>query len=269
MPLRLPPGWNQRDIGVPAYRQLADNLRQSIVGGDVLPNEKLLSVAKLADMAGVSEIVVRQAIDILADEGWLARRTGAAPSVVDQQVREVNASRYRDLLRALLAGEDPSTSFVADHGAAWEDYSVTELEYSEQVASPRDIELLGLAEGDRVFRRRMVRCIGGKPLQIHRSAVAADLAKGNVLSDPTRQPMPGGTLAELVEVAIIPTHVVELIEPSRRPDATERRLLGMSGGDVWKVERVFYVDGRPVEASRAIAPASRARLRYETDLSLG
>lgn len=271
MPFRLTPSSMDRTRGsLPLYVQLADHIRQAITSHDLSPHEALPSSGKLQELAEVSDIVVRQALDLLAEESLIVRRSGTATRVAEPpKVRRVDARRYALDLHQLAAGEKPDTSFVSDHGATWEDYTVTDLDYSVETASERDMQLLDLKPGDRVMRRRMVKCLWGKPYQMHRSAVRLDLAEGTVLADPSRQPMPGGTLAELFEVGIVPTSVAEEIEPSRRPDNTERRLLQMEAGDVWKIERVFYVDGRPVEASRAIGPAARSVLRFETDLRLG
>lgn len=272
MPLQLEPGAMDRTRGsLPLYAQLANHIRQAITSSDLHPKEALPSAAQLSAMADVSDMVVRQALDRLADEGLIVRRSGTATRVAEPPtVRRIDAGRYAEDIRRLVAGQEPETPFVTDNGATWADYSVTDVEYSVEPASERDMQLLDLKPGDRVMRRRMVKRLWGRPYQLHRSAVPLRIAEGTVLADPSRQPMPGGTLAELFEVGLIPTSVVEEVEPSRHPDNTERRLLDLSGGGhVWKIERVFYAaPGWPVEASRAIEPAARSVLRFQTALTL-
>jgi len=92
-----------------------------------------------------------------------------------------------------------------------------------------------------------------------------------VLADPTVQPYPGGTLAELYDAGLIPDGATLTVTEEARghmPNTTERRLLQMeTTGPVWNIVRVFSVDGVPVEVSRVIAPMARIVLRYETTLS--
>ena len=81
------------DSPVPAYRQIANDLRQHLVEERLKPGDLLPTVRQLALDLGVHFNTVALAYRILADEGWLElkRRRGAAviarnaPRAVDQR----------------------------------------------------------------------------------------------------------------------------------------------------------------------------------------
>ena len=78
---------------VPAYRQIADDLRRHLVDGQLEPGDLLPPIRQLALDLGVHFNTVALAYRLLADEGWLElkRRRGAtviarnAPRAVDQR----------------------------------------------------------------------------------------------------------------------------------------------------------------------------------------
>src|ERR1700752_5087491 len=78
---------------VPAYRQIADDVRRHLVDGQLKPGDLLPPIRQLALDLGVHFNTVALAYRLLADEGWLElkRRRGAtviarnAPRAVDQR----------------------------------------------------------------------------------------------------------------------------------------------------------------------------------------
>lgn len=60
----------------PYYQQLYDILRRQITSGHWKPGDRLPSESELIDQYEVSRIVVRQAFDMLVNEGWVYRRRG-------------------------------------------------------------------------------------------------------------------------------------------------------------------------------------------------
>ena len=78
---------------VPAYRQIADDVRRHLVDGQLKPGDLLPPIRQLAVDLGVHFNTVALAYRLLADEGWLElkRRRGAtviarnAPRAVDQR----------------------------------------------------------------------------------------------------------------------------------------------------------------------------------------
>lgn len=62
----------------PAYRVLADALRQQILSGDLLSGDRLPAEAELCDLYGVSRSTVREALRALTTEQLLVTRRGVA-----------------------------------------------------------------------------------------------------------------------------------------------------------------------------------------------
>jgi GntR family transcriptional regulator len=274
MALKLTPHTLDRVRPHPPLRdQLADHIRQAITTEDLAAGEDLPSEQEIADAVNVDKATARRAIDVLAAEGLLVKANGKRTKVAaPPPVRELDTQRYAaELARLRNGGREETAAFVTDHGADWDDYTVGPIEYEEQAANDADAHYLQIRKGTKVMRRRMVKRINDEPLQIQRSTVLASKARGTVLADPTVQPYPGGTLAELYDAGLIPDGATLTVTEEARghmPNTTERRLLQMeTTGPVWNIVRVFSVDGVPVEVSRVIAPMARIVLRYETTLS--
>ena len=60
----------------PLYRQVADRLREAILGGETGPGDPLPSEQRLEQRFGVSRITIRKALDELAGEGLIERQQG-------------------------------------------------------------------------------------------------------------------------------------------------------------------------------------------------
>ena len=274
MPLKLTAHTLDRVQPRPPYRaQIAAQILQAIATGDLVPDEEIDGEYAIANTLGVDRATVRGAISDLVNEGHLIKVPGKRTRVAQPpKVRHLDTKRYSIQLERLRAGQTEETAaFVTDHDADWDDYTVDPIEYSEEPASEADRHYLGLKKGAKVMRRRMVKRINDEPLQIQRSAVPLKLAQGTLLADPGVQPYPGGTLAELYNVGLIPdgaTLTVSEEVTGRAPNNRERQLLNLNApGQVWDIVRVFKVDGVPVEVSRVIMPMARVVLVYETDLS--
>jgi GntR family transcriptional regulator len=261
-------------IGVhpPIRDQIADHIRQAIATGDLQPGERIPSEPEIATLVEADRTTVRYALSVLANEGLLIRRRGKPTLVAEKApVRQLDTQRYREELARLRAGHRPDTAaFVTDHGAIWDAYTCDPIEYDEEPANDADAHYLQVKKGTKVMRRRMVKRLDDKPIQIQRSTVPMRIAKGTVLADQKAQPYPGGTLAELYDAGLIPDGAtLTVIEEAtgRMPNTRERQLLQLEvPGPVWDIVRVFLVNGVPVEVSRVIAPMARNVLRFETEI---
>ena len=69
------------DDGTPLYLQLARNLRDHIDSGGITPGNALPSERDLSEMAGISRVTVRKAIEQLIEEGVLVRKQGSGTFV--------------------------------------------------------------------------------------------------------------------------------------------------------------------------------------------
>jgi GntR family transcriptional regulator len=269
MPIDLDTKTLDRFAHTPLYRQMADRLRAAITDRELQAGESLPSEDSMARAVGLSRTAVREAMDVLASEGLVVRRSGTKTKVAQAPpLRRMDTTRYQDEMRTLkTSSPHPNRSaFTVDHGIEWEEFSV-EASYAKEKANQADADYLHIEVSAPLVRRRLVKYVSGTPVQIQRSAVPFEIANGNVLADPLRQPVPGGTLAEFHEIGIRITRAVEDAW-ARMPTTEERRILQMEmPTPVWDIARVFWDDTRPVEVSRVIAATSRNILHYETDLT--
>jgi len=70
------------DAAVPIYQQIADGIRALIARGSLAPGAELPSVRQLGAQVGVNLNTVARAYRILADEGLVDLKQGAAARVV-------------------------------------------------------------------------------------------------------------------------------------------------------------------------------------------
>lgn len=66
------------------YRQIAEQLRGLIAGGEILPGSRLPAERDLAKQLGVSRPSVREALIALEVEGWVEVRTGSGVYVLER-----------------------------------------------------------------------------------------------------------------------------------------------------------------------------------------
>lgn len=255
---------------LPKYQQLAARFREAIDDGTLTPGEELPSESRLREATGMARESVRRAIDLLANEGLVVRRHGAATRVAQPPpLRVMDASRYLRELEILRAGgEHPLTSaFTEDHGITWGEYRC-DTEVAKEPATVEDARRLQVPAGTALLRRRFVKYARGVPLQLQRSAIPWDIAGDTPVAEVGRQPWPGGTIAELYSLDLIVTSVTEETI-ARQPRDDERKALGLqTPAPVFDIVRVFWVGDRPVEASRVIAPGDRNRLHVTVRLDL-
>lgn len=261
---RVPPHAPLRD-------QLADAIRKAIAVGELQPGEALDSEQQIANAVGVDVSTVRRAVDLVAREGLLlkvnGKRTTVAPAA---PVRRMDAVRYREELERLRAGQPPVTAFVADHNANWDGYTMAPIAYTEELATEFHARHLQVPVGELLIKRFAVKNLNGNPIQIQTSFIPYEQAFGTILADPSVQPYPGGTLAELHDVGLLDGKRLAVAEEvSWIPPTNDiQRLLDMRlATSLWQIVRVISGDGKPIEMSQVIAPGTRNVLRYETDLS--
>lgn len=264
---RVPPHLPLRD-------QLANVIRRAIAEGELQPGEALDSEQQIADAVGVDKATVRRAVDRVAAEGLLikanGKRTIVAPS---PPVRHIDTTRYRALLASLRAGQPAETAFVTDHAAAWEDYTMDPIAYTEELATEFHARHLQVPVGTLLIKRYSVKNIGGEPVQIQISFIPYENAFGTILADPSVQPYRGGTLAELYDVGLLEGKRVAVAEEVGYIPASDeiRRALNIkflaTPMACFHIVRTITTDGVPIEMSQVIAPAVMNVLRYETDLS--
>ena len=253
-----------RDKARSLYRQLADAIRADISDGYLIPGERLPGQVAIAERAGVTPFVARQAIDLLVADGVLEKRNGVPTRVTPaRRVREITMNRYVEENARIIAGQRPDTSaFSQGHGIAWEHYGVR-LQIRREPATPMDCELLGIEPDSYVWRRYFVKSAEGAPVEIQRSALPDWLVaiEGNeFLIDESRQPAPGGTQWELFDAGFQVTGVRQEADIRMATEDEQRDLRITAQVPVIVFTRQFFHGDRVVECSRLVLSAQRHRI---------
>ena len=104
---------------LPIYRQIVDQLRRSIAGGQCRPGDELPSVRALAQQHAINPMTVSKAYSLLEAEGLLERRRGVGMVVAGSQpLRMAKSERLALLQPALQAAAAQAVQLGLDEDAA-------------------------------------------------------------------------------------------------------------------------------------------------------
>jgi GntR family transcriptional regulator len=241
----------------PKYLRIYTELRDRITGGQWPAGAALPSQRELADEFGVSMMTLRQALQLLADEGLVGTRHGLGTYVTPRFAHDLGHLR----------------SFAADltaQGAA-----VTTRLLAAAAVAPPDAVGARLGGPPEVLRLRRLRLVGGRPVILQTSYLpvplpggtdpadlvrAADLARA---VDPARGSDPaslvGGSVSGLytglADLGLAVARATETITPAAL-DAADARDLGRPAGSLALLShRVsFTAAGDPVIDDHALLP---------------
>jgi len=227
----------------PRYQQIAEALRERIRAGDLAPGALLPNQRKLAQSFGVTLMTLRQALELLEREHLIVRRHGlgtfvAAPSI-DYDILQLR--RFAGEL--LVQGEPVTTRLLATRFA---------------IADRHVARALGLAGRARVLVIERLRLVGGRPMGLQHSFVAARLGEALLESDLDRTPL-GQALEFKLGITIERAH--ETVSAVRLGRREARDLECPAGVPAFESERVsFDAEGRPVVFDRVFIPGDRFRI---------
>lgn len=243
--------------GVPAFRQIAADLREKIVSGEFAPGTKLPSEHELVETYGVSRPTVREAVDVLRGEGLVVSEHGRGVFVRPP-------SNIQRLARARLSREARGRNegaFLADAKAqgftASSNIKIRFEKADERAAAFLAVEVgTGLTVRDRVMRA------DGLVAQLAVSRLPRGLTRGTAIEKVDAGE--GGTYARLEEAGHAIGSFAEHVG-ARMPTPEEAASLQLVGGvPVITITRVAYdTGGRPLEMNDIVLPASLYELTYE------
>lgn len=215
------------------YLRIQRDLRDRIASGQWPPGSPLPSQHELAGRFGVSIMTLRQALQLLADEGLIEARHGSGTYV---------AARYAYDLGHLR-------SFASDLRAQGADVT-TELLAAETVAPPADVGAR-LGTGN-VLRLRRLRLAGGQPLIVQTSYLPAALTH---VVEPANLGHTG-LYAILAEQGLTITHANETISPATLGPHDARDLARPPASPALLSHRISFTEaGIPVIDDHALLPA--------------
>jgi GntR family transcriptional regulator len=241
----------------PPYRQVADELRDAIVAGQLGPGEALPSVRALAQQYDVTNVTASRAVELLRSEGLVDTQLGRG-TFVRAQKPVIHVRSYltvdADGQRATWSSDGERQGFAATQ-------EITEL---ATIPAPADVaERLDIPpDSPTVVRRRLLRA-DGVPVQLSDSYYPVDLAAGTELAEPVR--IDGGTVAALERLGIKIDRFRDELQ-LRMPSPRESRALRLGKGiPVARILRTTYAtDGRAVEVTDQVLAGDRYVLCYET-----
>lgn len=86
----------------PIYRQMVEQLRRQILGGQIHAGDAMPSVREVASQLGVNPMTVSKAYSLLEADGWLARRRGLGMIVAQRESQFEQAQSRLELIRLSL-----------------------------------------------------------------------------------------------------------------------------------------------------------------------
>lgn len=143
-----------KDSAIPYYLQLANTLRGQISSGAFDSGELLPSERELCDSYNVSRSTVRQAIQLLREEGLIRKERGVGTRIERRPKIEQDLLGYHNFdLQMLEKGYTASVS-VLNH---------------EVLTTPGRVQrLMRLAEGEPVFKVVRLRSVNSEPVFIEK-----------------------------------------------------------------------------------------------------
>ena len=144
------------------YRQIADQLRALIAGGEFAAGARLPAERDLSKQLGVSRPSVREALIALEVEGWVEVRTGSGVYVLDRSHRAsepMEAAEWGplELIRARRVVEGETAALAAAMGKRRDVDAMTRAIEAMREMADRNVMPL---EGDRAFHLAVVDACG-------------------------------------------------------------------------------------------------------------
>jgi GntR family transcriptional regulator len=224
----------------PASRQIAGDLREQILAGDLV--ERLPSLSALAKDFKASVTTCQNAVEILKREGL----------VFGQQGKQLVVRKPH--VDVMVAGANP----VKGDGIR---YDLLRVEIVTPPAHIRE----ALSSNDPAVLREMVEVRDGTPVELTRNYYPAAIAAESKLAKFVKLKNANETFTELLgERLVRMTDTLSEREPTRK-EAETLRLPPQAS--VLQTVRVLYVaNGRPAQASLLIKAGQRSAVQYGVDL---
>ena len=216
-----------RTSPVPLYHQLAEQLTAAVESGRLKPGDPFENELALAARLDLSRPTVRRAIAELVSRGLLVRRRGVGTTVANQVIhrRDELSSLYDDLVRR---GVKPKSEV---------------LEIDRARIDVEAAAAMGLDPATPLLYIRRRRLAGTTPAAIMNNYLPPHLA------DIAEKDLRTRGLYDILRARGVRPVIAHQVIGARRPDATERRLLGLVAGDplLTMTRRAYDAEGAPVE----------------------
>ncbi|MDT9593017.1 GntR family transcriptional regulator [Nocardioides zeae] len=231
---------------VPRYAEIAADLRARILGEELAPHTLLPSERELGEQLGVSRMTARQALTVLAHEGYVYRRPPRGTFVAEQR----HVFRIGSFSREVERGGRVPAAVV--------------LRAEETAADAETAAALGLEEGAPVHVVHRLRSADREPLALETSAFPVALTPGLLDHELT------GSLWTLLAdaYALVVTTARATLASVVLDDESCRRLDALAATPGMRLVRTAHdADGRCVEFARDLYRSDRAVFEVEADVT--
>jgi GntR family transcriptional regulator len=254
-----------------AYEHIADQLREAIRAGQLMPGDRLPAETDLVQQHRRSLPTIREALRLLQDEGLIEKQHGRGNFVRRPRtpVLRTNMRHQWEKDRAREPEQARSQTGATEHdtGLQMNDL-VFHAHYGAAAADRSLAEDFGIPEGaalvKRVYRTRYA--AETAPFALVDSYLVRDMVAENPdLLDETKEPWPGGTQNQLLTLGIELDRIVERVH-ARPPTPEEAQELELPPGtSVIALRKTSYdTDGRAVEISDVTLPGDRTEMLFTT-----
>lgn len=238
------------------HGQMTDDLRRSIISGDLKAGAPLPSEAQLGERYGVSRHTVRRAFQTLEQEGLIRAHVGTGRVVRDRRAmvyrpqEEFEPRRSATMDRFMAArseeGRVPSQS----------------IEVAVESANRIVAERLGVPERTAVVARKRVRYLDGEPFNINDTYYTRELAENTAIMDPADIPEGSAAVIEAIvgpEVRALDEFFVRM--PT--PEEAQRLRLGTGTPVAVHYATGYTADDTVVRVEYFVIPGDRHVIVYE------
>ncbi|MEV6136474.1 GntR family transcriptional regulator [Nocardia sp. NPDC051990] len=255
------------------YEKLADDLRKAIRSGQLSAGSQLPTTPTLSEQYGVSLPTVRQALDVLRNEGLIDSQQGRGVFVRPprRKVRRSNTNNHFDKTRVHQSNDERAATGATERDTGLDvDDLVFEAKYTVVKATKELAIEFGIHTGAKLLQRdfRTRSKDEHTPFNLARSYLVYDMVSANpALLDDSNEPWPGGTMHQLSTVGIEIERVIEEVT-TRPPTPKEAEQLGIGPGVPVFVIHKTLIDttGTVVDIADVTLPGDRTELEYETRL---
>lgn len=211
-----------QDSPAPYYQQLYTILRKEIVDGRWTPGDMLPSEKELIDQFEVSRITVRQALEMLVNDGLIFRRRGLGTFVAVPKIEQ---------------GLNRIVSFTEDMRRRGLHPGTEILDARLEPAPPEIAEKLGIQSGDELVHIERLRLADAEPLSIEVSRLVHRYCPGVLAHDYAEVPL-REQLATAYNLALV--RAEQVIRAVAAPKEIAEKLLVPAASPLFYIERISY-----------------------------
>ena len=211
----------------PMYRQIAEDLRQRIVSGELAPGSQLPTELELRERFNASRNTVRDAIKWLTNLGLVATRPGQGTFVVekiDPFVTKLSGNPKTGF------GGGEGTSYLSEVSEGNRKPTTSRIRVEIQEAAPDIAEKLGKPAGSVVVSRHEKRYIDGTPWSLQTSFYPMEFVERGAVKLTHPDDIEPGTVHYLAERLGIHPERVSRLDRSACTGSQRDRLLQAARG---------------------------------------